>query len=147
MAPVSSDKPAGGRPARWTAVAGVALILAIPVATWWLVGPQAYDLRPPKPATTIERVGGILAVVVVVASAVALVAAARTGRMDLRWWPTVVALSLAGVLGGAGVRYWKAAPEGNIGAAGALYIIVPLGLALVVYALLRIPPYWSPPRR
>src|SRR6266702_1131519 len=63
MAPIGSDKPAGGRPARWTAVAGVALIVAVVVA---------------------------------VAAAVALVAAARTGRMDLRWRPTVAALSLAG---------------------------------------------------
>src|SRR6266540_3207221 len=87
----SNDKPAGGRPARWTAVAGVA--------------------------------------------------AARAGRMDLRWRPTVVALSLAGVLSGAGLRYWKD------WLAIDLFFVGPLWLALLVYALLRIPPYDPPPRR
>ena len=140
MAPIGSDKPAGGRPARWTAVAGVALILAVSVATWWLVGPQSYE-APPKPATMAERVGGAVAVVVAVAAAVALVAAARTGRMDLRWRPTVVALSLAGVLSGAGLRYWKD------WLAIDLFFVGPLWLALLVYALLRIPPYDPPPRR
>src|SRR6266508_1857698 len=91
VAPVSNDKPAGGRPARWTAVAGVA--------------------------------------------------AARAGRMDLRWRPTVVALSLAGVLSGAGLRYWKD------WLAIDLFFVGPLWLALLVYALLRIPPYDPPPRR
>ena len=131
MAPVSNHKPAGRRPARWTAVAGVALILAVSVAAWWAVGPQP-DEGPPKPATMAERVGGVVAVVVAVA--------ARAGRMDLRWRPTVVALSLAGVLGGAGVRFWQD------WLAIDLFLIGPLWLALVVYGLLRIPPYWSPPR-
>jgi hypothetical protein len=139
MAPVSNDKPAGGRPARWTAVAGVALILAVSVATWWAVGPQP-DEAPPKPATMAEQVGGVVAVVVALAAAVALVVAARAGRMDLRWRPTVVALSLAGVLSGAGVRFWED------WLAIDLFFVGPLWLALVVYGLLRIPPYWSPPR-
>lgn len=140
MAPVSNDKPAGGRPARWTAVAGVALILAVSVASWWAVGPQP-DEAPPKPATMAEQVGGVVAVVVAVAAAVALVAAAWAGRMDLRWRPTVVALSLAGVLSGAGLRYWKD------WLAIDLFFVGPLWLALLVYALLRIPPYDPPPRR
>jgi hypothetical protein len=138
MAPVSSDKPAGGRPAHWTAVAGVALILAVSVATWWLVGLQSYE-APPEPATMAERVGGVVAVVVAVAAAVALVAAARAGRMDLRWRPTVVALSLAGVMVGAALRYWEAWPAID------LLFVGPLGLALLVYALLRIPPVRPPP--
>ncbi|HZC99219.1 MAG TPA: hypothetical protein VFA46_03230 [Actinomycetes bacterium] len=66
MAPLGSDTPAGGRPARWTAVAGVALILAVSVAAWWVVGPQPYE-GPSKPATMAERVGGVVAVVVAVA--------------------------------------------------------------------------------
>ncbi|HZD02793.1 MAG TPA: hypothetical protein VFA46_22150 [Actinomycetes bacterium] len=140
MGPVSSDTPAGGRPARWTAAAGVALILAVSVAAWWVVGPQPYE-APPKPATMAERVGGVVAVVVAVAAAVALVAAARAGRMDLRWRPTVVALSLAGVLSGAGVRFWK---DDWLGIN--LFFIGPLWLILVVYGLLRIPPYDPPPR-
>jgi hypothetical protein len=139
MAPVSNDKPAGGRPARWTAAAGVALILAVSVGAWWAVGPQP-DEGPPNPATVAEQVGGMVAVVVAVAAAVALVAAARAGRMDLRWRPTVVALSLAGVLGGAGVRFWED------WLAIDLFLVGPLWLALVVYGLVRIPPYDPPPR-
>jgi hypothetical protein len=80
------------------------------------------------------------AVVVGVTAAVALVTAARAGRMDLRWRPTVFALSLAGVLGGAGLGYWEAWPAID------LFFIGPLGLALLAYALLRIPPYDPPPR-
>jgi hypothetical protein len=110
------------------------------VASWWVVGPQSYE-APPKPATIAERVGGVVAVVVAVAAAVTLVAAARAGRMDLRWRPTVVALSLAGVMVGAALRYWEAWP------AIVLFFVGPLGLALLVYALLRIPPYDPPPRR
>jgi hypothetical protein len=45
----------------------------------------------------------------------------------------VVALSLAGVLGGAGVRFWKD------WAAIDLFFVGPLWLALVVHALLRVP--------
>src|SRR6266508_4440855 len=76
-----------------------------------------------------------------VGEAAGAVAAARAGRMDLRWRPTVVALSLAGVLSGAGLRYWKD------WLAIDLFFVGPLWLALLVYALLRIPPYDPPPRR
>lgn len=139
MTPVSNHKPAGGRPAHWTAAAGVALILAVSVAAWWAVGPQPNE-GPLEPATMAEQAGGVAAVVIAVAATVALVAAARAGRMDLRWRPTVVALSLAGALSGAGVRFWDDWLAIN------LFFIGPLWLALVVYGLLRIPPYDPPPR-
>ena len=48
---------------------------------------------------------GVLACDVAVAASVALVVAARTGRMDQRWRPTVVALSVAGAVSGMAFRF------------------------------------------
>jgi type IV secretory pathway VirB2 component (pilin) len=122
-------------------VAGVALIVAVSLATWWLVGPQSLEDTPPRPANLAEHVVGVVACVVAVAACVALVVAARTGRMDLRWRPTIVALSLAGVPAGWAVRI----PLDAFGAALVLFGFT--GLPLVVYGIAHIPPYWDPPRR
>jgi hypothetical protein len=148
MAPVGSDRPAGRRPARWAAVAAVALVPALPVATWWWIGPLPYDAtRPVPPRTMVEQVVGIPAAVVAAGSAVALAAAALIGRTDRRWWPTLAALSVAGFLAGLGVRTADIAPEGNIGAAMLVFFIVPTVVVLVIYALVHIPRYWPRPER
>jgi hypothetical protein len=143
MAPASSDRPAGERPARWTAAAGGALILSVSVATWWVVGPQKCMVceAPPKPPTMAEHVVGVVACVVGVAAAVALAVATRAGRMDLRWRPVVVALSLAGALTGMALR----SPLDDFGAT--MIFLGPFWLALVVYAMVRIPPYNPPPKK
>jgi hypothetical protein len=141
MALASSDTPAGERPARWTAVAGVALMVAVSLATWGLVGPLGFEDTPPRPANLAEHVVGVVACVVGVAACVALVVAVRTDRMDLRWRPTVVALSLAGVPTGIALRI----PLDDFGAA--LFLFGLFGLPLVVYGIAHIPPYWDPPKR
>jgi hypothetical protein len=83
-------------------VAAVALVVAVPVATWWLVGdvtsprvkrlrqaspgPPDYALFPPfeiAPAT--ERVVGEVAVMLVVVAMVMLVVAWLTGRLHVGW--------------------------------------------------------------
>jgi ribosomal-protein-alanine N-acetyltransferase len=138
MAPVSSDTPAlaDERPARWTAVAAVALLLAVPVATWGLMGPKKGIIvseGPPKPATLADHVVGVVACVVGVAAAVALVVALRTGRANPRWRPTVVAMSLAGVPIGWALCF--PFEEGALIFSGLLW------LPLVVVALVCIPPY------
>src|SRR6266702_1131518 len=67
------------------------------------------------------------------------------GRADRPHGPALAAhggcAEPGGVLGGAGLRYWAAWPAID------LFFIGPLGLPLLVYALLRIPPYDPPPRR
>lgn len=148
MAGVGSDKPAGRRLARWAGVAAVALIVALPAATWWLIGPLPYeDTLPVPPRTMAEQVVGIPAAVVVVGSAVALAAAVLTGRTDPLWWPTVTLMSVAGVLGGLGVRAAEIAPEGNIGAGAVVLFAVPTVVLLVLGAVVCIPPFWPRPER
>ena len=44
------------------------------------------------------------------------------------------------------MRTVKAGPEPNLGIAYVLFLMVPLGLALVVYAIVRVPPYNPPPK-
>jgi uncharacterized membrane protein YfcA len=88
-----------------------------------------------------ERAVGVAACVVAVAAYVALVVGVRTGRMDLRWRPQVVALSLAGALTGAALR----SPLDDFGVT--VIFLGPFWLALVVYAMVRIPPYNPPPKR
>lgn len=141
MAPVSSDTPADERPARWTAVAAWALILAVAVATWGLVGPRSYEDAPPKPATMAEHVVAVVACVVGVAAAVALVVALRTGRADPRWRPTVVAMSLAAAPIGTAMRD----PLDHFG--GTFILLGLFWLPLVVYAIVNIPPYNDPPKK
>jgi hypothetical protein len=58
---------AGERPARWPAVAMVALIVAVPVATWWAVGDLStdlpdpdYQIRPFDIGHTTEQVTGVI---------------------------------------------------------------------------------------
>ena len=59
---------AGERPARWPAVAMVALMVAVPVATWWAVGDLStdlpdpdYQIRPVAIGHTTEQVAGVTA--------------------------------------------------------------------------------------
>jgi len=145
MTRVRTEQAAGGRPARWPAVAGVMLVAAMPVATWWLVGDQStetadpdYRIRPVDIGDTAEHVVGVGAVVLVAASVLALVLAGRCGRLDRRWWPVLVELLLAGGLCGAG---WRALTAGVIGAdIGAGFVVLvgaPMVVALVGLAVLE----------
>jgi hypothetical protein len=90
-------------------MAAVALVVAVPVATWWLVGDQTdpdfkrrlqadgdpairagldpdYMFRPLDIAPATERTVGGVAVALVVAALVVLVGAWLTGRLHVGGW-------------------------------------------------------------
>jgi hypothetical protein len=138
-----NDKAAGEHPARWPSVAGVVLIAAVPVATWWAVGDLStdlpdpdYQIRPFDIGPTAEQVAGVSATVLAAAAVVALIHAGRAGRFDRRWWPVLVELVLAGALCGAGWRVLTAGVIGaNIGAGLVLWVGAPMVAALVGLAV------------
>ena len=112
MAGSEPDQAAGRRPPWWAGVAAVALVMAVPVATWWLVGDQTdpellrrlqafggepyYTVRPLDIAPAAERAVGVVAVVLVVAAVVVLVGAWLTGHLHVGWWGVLGVLSLVG---------------------------------------------------
>jgi hypothetical protein len=136
-------------------MAAVALVVAVPVATWWLVGDQTdpdfkrrlqadgdpairagldpdYMFRPLDIAPATERTVGGVAVALVVAALVVLVGAWLTGRLHVGWWGVLGVLSLVGAGCGWGWRVMTAAVSGaNIGGGLVLMFGVPIGLGLV----------------
>lgn len=125
------------------------LVLAVPVATWWLVGPNPGDeigsdptlrpddydylFHPPAIDATVERAGGRAAVVMVLLAVALLVTEARHGRIDRRWWPPIVAMTLVGAIIGFAARVMTAAVVGaNIGGGFMLLFGPPVVLALVI---------------
>jgi hypothetical protein len=140
-------------------MAAVALVVAVPVATWWLVGDQTdpdfkrrlqadgdpairagydpdYMFRPFDIAPATERTVGVVGVVLMVAAVVVLVLAWLTGRLHKGWWGVLGVLSLVGAGCGYGWRVMTAAVSGaNIGGGIVLVFGVPIGLGLVGVAL------------
>lgn len=125
--------------------------VATPVATWSLVGdlsePVAdpdYLIRPivlPRAAEVVLLVASVAAVCVATAF---LVYERRTRRMDRKWVPPIVLLTVAGVVVGYGGRILTAGVTGaNIGGGMVILFGGPFVLALVAVAA------WSatlPPR-
>lgn len=159
---IGTDQAPGRRPPWWAALAAVALVVAMPVATWWLVGDltepdfkrrlqpdgdqaigAGYDpdylFRPLDIAPATERAAGVVAVVLVVAAVVVLILGWRTGRLHVGWWGVLGVLSLVGAGCGWGWRVMTAGVSGaNIGGAILLYLGGPIGLVLVGVALRRV---------
>ncbi|HEV8649751.1 MAG TPA: hypothetical protein VG276_10190 [Actinomycetes bacterium] len=156
---VGTQQAAGRRPPLWAAAAAVALVVAMPVATWWLVGDQTdpdfkrrlqadgdpairagldpdYMFRPFDIAPATERAVGVVAVVLVVAAVIVLTLASLTGRLHVGWWGVLGVLSLVGAGCGSGWRVMTAAVSGaNIGGGIVLMLGGPIGLGLVGVAL------------
>ena len=123
--------------------AAVALVLAIPVATWFLIGDLSatqfddldYMWRAPVLPAPLELMLGVLAALVVLASATVLAVALRRDQVRRQWAATVVPLCAAGVLLGYAGRVVSAGGIGaNIGGAMMIFLAGPLVLALVVAA-------------
>lgn len=132
------------------------MVLAAPLATWWLVGPNPdseieagptvptntadfdYMFHPPSSDPAVERAVGGGATVAVLVAAIALVFTARSGRIDRRWWLPIVGLVAAGAIAGFGERVVTAAVIGaNIGGGLVILFGAPLALALVLGSLVR----------
>ena len=149
--PGSSIRRRTGWPCR---LAAAGLLMATPVATWRLAGPNPgneigsdptlrpddydYLFHPPEIDPTLERVVGIVAFIVLFSALITLVFAHRTGRLDRRWWAPILALALAGAIVGAGERVTTAAVVGaNIGGGMVLLFGVPIVLVLILGSAIR----------
>ena len=130
-------------------VAALSGLVALPIATWWVVGDQSYKLgaqeryadldyafKPLALSAATERAVGVAALVVVVASVVLLIVHARRGEWDHRWVRPLGAAAAAGVIVGCGWRVMTAGVIGaNIGAGLAVLLGGPLVVALLVVAV------------
>ncbi len=128
-------------------VAGPALVAAVPVVTWWLVGDLStvsladdpdYAFRPMTLSPMTERAVGIASLALAVGAVAVLAWATRRRALDRRWWTVLGLLAAAGCIVGLGWRVLTAGVIGaNIGAG--LFILVggPVVAALVLFALAR----------
>jgi hypothetical protein len=149
MAALPDPGSAGGPeriPARWAAAAAaLGLVLAVPVATWWLVGDLStvpvsagrdYAFQPWPIGPVVARAAGAGSLVVGAVAVVVLGWAAVRRVVDIRWWAVLIPLAVAGFIAGAGWRVMTAGVIGaNIGAAFVVLLEGPLVLVLVVWAL------------
>ena len=124
-----------------TQLAGAGLVAATPVAAWWVVGDRSsrgfddldYMFRPLDLPLWVEMLAGAVAVAVVMFSLFAL-AEARLDGTQLR---TLVLLTVAGVIIGAGWRCVTAGVIGaNIGGGMVLLLGLPLATGLIGAAVL-----------
>ena len=154
MSEVLSPSGAKGReerrPTAWPArVAALTLIVASPLATWWVIGinpayaksndpsinPDDWDylIKPPKIDPTLERLTGITAATIAVAALVVLIGNAKKGRIDWRWRGPILAMALVGVILGIAARVMTAAVIGaNIGGGLMILFGTPVVLALLI---------------
>jgi hypothetical protein len=134
------------RALRWAVVpSALALVLAAPVATWWLVGDQStvpvsmdpcYVFRPWPIGPVAARVAGIGSLTVAGLAAAVLGWATLRRLLDIRWWAVLGPLLAAGFIAGAGWRVMTAGVIGaNIGAGLVILVGGPMILGLLVWAL------------
>ena len=131
---------------RLVALTVVAVVLATPLAVWWIVGdisevtgPYAdYLFEPPSISRAIETSLGVGAVLAVAASAATLMWAHRRQGFSRRRVLSVVCLLLVGVIAGYGYRVLTAGVSGaNIGGGLVLLFgpVMIIGLVIAAIAL------------
>ena len=128
-------------------VAGAGLVAATPVAAWWVAGDRSYrgsdDLdyifRPLDLPLWVEMLAGAGAVAVVMTWVFVLVEARQQGRLARAQVRALAQLCVAGAIIGAG---WRAVTAGvigaNIGGAMVLLLGLPLAVALIGAAVVRV---------
>src|SRR5215472_1781022 len=141
----ADGKRAVARWAAWPAAAG--LVLAFPVASWWLVGDLStvpasehpdFAFRPLDVGRGVERAAGLASVLVAAVMLLMLVWFTVRHLFDARWWTVLVPLMAAGFIIGAGWRVMTAGVIGaNIGAGIVVIFGGPLVAALLVWAVAR----------
>ncbi|GAA4591852.1 hypothetical protein BJY16_000419 [Actinoplanes octamycinicus] len=125
----------------------IALVFAVPVATWWLVGdltdPELlaehieldYAYRAVSLGAAADRVLGMLACLIVAGTVPFLAWASITRRLRAGWWLVLLPLIVAGHLSGLAARVATAGVIGaNIGAGLVLLLGLPVLLVLVSIA-------------
>ncbi|GAA4568430.1 hypothetical protein GCM10023176_22820 [Micromonospora coerulea] len=140
-------------------VVALVLILATPVASWWLVGDlseevaEGVELDYGIPPLSLDPLGdgvvGVLACIAAIRALALLVSATSSRRLDSRWWLVLLPLVGAGVLVGFA---WRVLTAGVIGAniGGGLTIIFGgplLGVLLIAAAAAALQIRWSRVRR
>jgi len=142
---------AGAREAgvRWLVLAAaVVLVLAVPVAAWWLIGDRYSSLsvgpdpgwvvRPFPVSPAAERTAGRGSLPAAVVAAAWLTWASLRHGFDLRWWSVIGPLVLAGIVVGFGWRVLTARVAGaNIGAGCLILSGGPVVAALLGWAVTR----------
>lgn len=131
---------------RWVvASAGVVAVLAMPIATWWIVGDQSttenlpdYIVEPPAVSADTALAFGLVATVLLVASVATLLGASHARRLDRSWWGVLLPLLGAGFVVGYSVRVVTAGVIGaNIGGGMAIMFGGPLVVGLIGWAAFR----------
>jgi hypothetical protein len=147
VAGVAGPREAG---VRWLVLAvAVALVLAVPVAVWWLIGDRysssmsfpgypGWVIRPFPVSPAAERAVGRGSVLVAIVAATWLAWASLRHDFDLRWWSVLGPLLPAGILAGFGWRMLTArVPGGNFGAGCAIIFVGPVVAGLLGWAVTR----------
>ncbi|MEU8261579.1 hypothetical protein AB0C02_13285 [Micromonospora sp. NPDC048999] len=131
-------------------IAALVLILATPVASWWLIGDLSnaaarqlaaegveldYVIRPLSLGPVGDRIVGLLACIGALGALAWLMWATPSRRLDSRWWWVLLPLVVAGVLVGFGWRVLTSgALSANIGAGLTVIFGGPLLAALLLAA-------------
>ncbi len=133
---------------RFYLVVGVVLVVAAPLATWWLVGDLSEDqipahnrdyiLRAPEFPSAVVAAVGVLSLALVVSSSVVLWHAIRYGQFDRRWRQVLLLVMAVGVLVSFGFRVLTAGVGGaNIGGGLVALVGSPIAIVLLVVARAR----------
>ncbi|WP_405871841.1 hypothetical protein [Streptomyces sp. NBC_00005] len=128
--------------------AGTALVAAVPVAAWGLMGQQDAEglsaseldhaFQPWAVADGTAAAIGATALLVAAVGVTLLARATLRGALDRRWWQVLGPLTLAGLVVGVGWRIMTAGVVGaNIGAGLTLMFGGPVVAGLVLWALFR----------